>query len=426
MIKDFLKKIVISLLVTEGKLILWKYEPKIVAITGTVGKTSTKDAIALILATKFNVRKSEKSYNSELGVPLTIIGEKSAWNNFFQWFFVLLKGLKVFLKYQNYPEWLVLEMGVGKPKDMERLVSWVFPKIAVFTAFAETPVHVEKFPATEDLIKEKAKLITVLKEDDYLILNGDDKLALDFKKETNAKIITYGFENELDLMASNYNISPDGINFKINYKGNIIPVRMLNVFGKQYVYTALAALAVGISLELNLVEGVETLSRFKPPPGRLNLMEGIKNSFIFDDTYNSSPVAVLAALEVLKILPAERKIAVLGDMLELGKFAIDEHKKVGRRIKEDGFDLLFTVGPRAKFIADEARATGFNSENIFEFSSSEEVKKILQEKIKQRDLILIKGSQAMRMEKVVEEIMLHPEQKEQLLVRQEKEWQNKG
>ena len=426
MIKDFLKKIVISLLVTEGKLILWKYEPKIVAITGTVGKTSTKDAIALILATKFNVRKSEKSYNSELGVPLTIIGEKSAWNNFFQWFFVLLKGLKVFLKYQNYPEWLVLEMGVGKPKDMERLVSWVFPKIAVFTAFAETPVHVEKFPATEDLIKEKAKLITVLKEDDYLILNGDDKLALDFKKETNAKIITYGFENELDLMASNYNISPDGINFKINYKGNIIPVRMPNVFGKQYVYTALAALAVGISLELNLVEGVETLSRFKPPPGRLNLMEGIKNSFIFDDTYNSSPVAVLAALEVLKILPAERKIAVLGDMLELGKFAIDEHKKVGRRIKEDGFDLLFTVGPRAKFIADEARATGFNSENIFEFSSSEEVKKILQEKIKQRDLILIKGSQAMRMEKVVEEIMLHPEQKEQLLVRQEKEWQNKG
>ncbi len=402
------------------------------AITGTVGKTSTKDAIALILATKFNVRKSEKSYNSELGVPLTIIGAKSAWNNFFQWFIVLLRGIGVILKKREptraggYPQWLVLEMGVGKPKDMERLVSWVFPNIAVFTALAEIPVHVEKFQSPEELIREKAKLMTVLKKDDYLILNGDDKMVLELKKGIDTKIITYGFEDGSDLTASNYNISPDGITFKADYKGTIIPVRMSNVFGRQYVYTALAALAVGISLELNLVETVEMLSKFKPPPGRLNLLEGIKNSFILDDTYNSSPVAVLAALEVLKSLPAERKIAVLGDMLELGKFTIEEHKKLGRLVKEYNVDLLFTVGPRAKFIADEARAVGFNSENIFEFSNSNEAKKPLQEKIKQRDLILVKGSQAMRTEKIIEETMLHPELKEQLLVRQEKEWQNKG
>jgi UDP-N-acetylmuramoyl-tripeptide--D-alanyl-D-alanine ligase len=134
---------------------------------------------------------------------------------------------------------------------------------------------------------------------------------------------------------------------------------------------------------------------------------------------------VLAALEVLKTLPAERKIAVLGDMLELGKFTIEEHKKAGRLVKEYNIDLLFTVGPRAKFIADEARAVGFNPENIFEFSSSDEAKKPLQEKIKEGDLILVKGSQAMRMEKIIEEIMAHPELKEQLLVRQEKEWLNK-
>ena len=395
------------------------------AVTGTVGKTSTKDAISLILATKFNVRKSEKSYNSELGVPLTIIGAKSAWNNVFEWLTIFIKGIKVLIKEEHYPQWLVLEMGVGKPKDMERLVSWISPNIAVFTALTEIPVHVEKFQSPEELIKEKTKLMTGLKKDGYFILNGDDKMISELKRGTETKIITYGFTEELDLIASNYNLSSDGIGFKIDYKRNIIPVRMPNVFGRQYVYTALAALAVGISLELNLVETVEAISKFKPPAGRLNLLEGIKNSFILDDTYNSSPIAVLAALEVLKALPAERKIAVLGDMLELGKFTIEEHKRVGRWVKEYNVDLLFTVGPRAKFIADEARAIGFNPENIFEFSSSDETKKSLQEKIKKEDLLLIKGSQAMRMEKIVEEIMAHPELKEQLLVRQEKEWLNK-
>lgn len=425
MIKEILKKIVVVILNTEARLILQKYKPKIIAITGTVGKTSTKDAAALILGTKFNVRKSEKSYNSELGVPLTIIGAKSAWLNPFQWLAVFWLGLKAIFKKQLYPQWLVLEMGVGKPEDMKHLVSWISPDIAVFTALAETPVHVEKFPGPEELIKEKAKLATALRSDGCLILNADDKLVLELKKQSDAKTITFGFEEGVDLTASNYNISPDGINFKINYKGKIIPVRIPNAFGRQYVYAALAALAIGISLDLNLVEIIEAISRFKPPPGRLNLLEGIKNSFILDDTYNSSPIAALAALEVLKILPAQRKIAVLGDMLELGKFTIEEHKKIGRLVKDFNVDLLFTVGPRAKFIADESRAIGFNPDNIFEFSNSEEAKITLQRKVREGDLLLIKGSQAMRMEKIVEEIMLHPELRKQLLVRQEKEWQNK-
>ena len=318
-------------------------------------------------------------------------------------------------------------MGVGKPSDMENLVSWISPDIAVFTATAEVPVHVEKFQNPDALIKEKLKLIAGLKKDDYLVLNNDDKtdLVSQAAEKTEAKKITYGFSEKLDVVASNYSISSDGISFKIDFKGNIIPVRLPNAFGRQNVYVALSALSVGICLGLNLIETVETLSKFKPPPGRLNLLEGVKNSFILDDTYNSSHVAVLAALEVLRDLSAERKIAVFGDMLELGKFTIDEHKKIGRRVKEYGVDLLFTVGPRAKFISDEARATGFNEENIFEFANSDEAKIHIQEKIRQGDLILIKGSQAIRMEKIVEEIMAHPEKKSELLVRQEPEWLNK-
>ncbi|MBI4692204.1 MAG: UDP-N-acetylmuramoyl-tripeptide--D-alanyl-D-alanine ligase [Candidatus Terrybacteria bacterium] len=432
MIKQILKKIIVFLLQTEAKLILRKYKPKIVAVSGTVGKTSAKDAIALVLGNKFSVRKSEKSYNSEIGVPLTIIGARSAWNNFFQWIFILFKGLKVFFREKNYPQWLILEMGVDRPKDMERLVKWIRPDIAIITTLVEIPVHVEYFKGPEELIKEKIKLIKKLKPENYAILNGDDKILPELKEKTEANIITYGFSENLDLIASNYHLSSEGITFKIDYKGNIVPIRIPGVFGRQYVYSALTGITVGISQGLNLVEAAEALSKFKPPPGRLNLIEGIKNSFIFDDSYNSSPIAAAAALEALKELSEYmstikpgRKIAVLGDMLELGKFTIDEHKKVGKLVKEIGADLLFTVGPRSKFTTEEAQAVGFDPKNIFEFSTSDEAKKAVQEKIQENDLILVKGSQSMRMEKIVEEIMAHPELKEQLLARQEKEWQNR-
>lgn len=432
MIKNILKQIVTTLLRLEAKLILRKYKPKIVAVSGTVGKTSTKDAIALVFGKEFNVRKSEKSYNSELGVPLTIIGAKSAWNNFFQWILILVKGAGVFLKKHGsaggaggYPEWLVLEMGVDRPKDMKRLVSWINPDVAVITALGEIPSHVEYFKTSDELAKEKSRLVQNLKEENTAVLNGDDQRVLGMKEKTKAKVIVYGFSAGNDLMASNYLVTPDGISFKAEYKGNIVPVRLHNIFGKHHVYTALSALAVGISQGMNLIEMAETLSLFNPPPGRLNLIEGIKNSFILDDTYNASPMAMEAALEVLNDLPAKRKIVVLGDMLELGAFTIDEHRKLGRMVKKSGAKLLFAIGPRAKFIASEARAAGFKPENIFEFSFSDEAKKDVQEKIKEGDLILIKGSQSMRMEKITEEIMLHPELKEQLLVRQEKEWLNK-
>lgn len=439
MIKQILKKIIVFILQLEAKMILRKYKPKIAAVTGSVGKTSTKDAVALVLSNKFNVRKSEKSYNSELGVPLTVIGAKSAWNNIFQWILVLLQGIKVFLKSENpaspalpsgrpaggYPQWLVLEMGVDRPGDMKRLIKWVKPNVAILTALAETPVHVEYFKGPEELIKEKTKLIKKLSSEQYAILNGDDPAVINLKEKTKAKVITYGFSEGNDLRASNYHLTPEGINFKIDYKGNIVPIRMPNIFGEQNVYLALASIATGLSQDLNLIGMAETLSKFKSPPGRLNLIKGIKNSLILDDSYNSSPVAVAAALEVLRELSARRRIAVLGDMLELGKFTVDEHKKVGRLVKDYGIDLLFTVGPRSKFTSEEARIAGFEPDNIFEFSFSDEAKKEVQGKIEEGDLILVKGSQSMRMEKIVEEIMLHPELKEELLVRQEKEWSNR-
>ncbi|MBU2109842.1 UDP-N-acetylmuramoyl-tripeptide--D-alanyl-D-alanine ligase [Patescibacteria group bacterium] len=433
MIKKILKKIIVFLLRMEARLILRKYKPKIVAVTGTVGKTSSKDAIYTILSADFYTRKSEKSYNSELGVPLTIIGTKSAWNNLFQWILVLFKGLKLLIAKYDYPQWLILEMGVDRPKDMKKLVSYVKPDIGVITALGETPVHVEYFKSADDLAKEKSRMVQAIGKSGYVILNADDKLSLSAREKTKGKILTFGFSEEADLTASNYHIVykregdkdiPEGITFKVDYKRNIIPVRLYDVFGKQAVYSALISMAVGSAMGMNLVEMADALSRYKAPAGRLRLLEGIKNTFILDDSYNSSPIALVAALEVLTEVPAKRKIAVLGDMLELGKYTIDEHKKAGREVKKAA-NLLFIVGPRSKFTAEEARIAGFKENNIFEFSTSDEAKLEVQKKIKEGDLILIKGSQSMRMEKIVEEIMAHPENKKELLVRQEKEWSNK-
>jgi UDP-N-acetylmuramoyl-tripeptide--D-alanyl-D-alanine ligase len=430
MIKQFIKKTIIFLLQTEAKLILFRYKPKIIAITGTVGKTSAKEAVYKVVSSKFSAAKSEKSYNSEFGVPLSIIGAKSGWNNIFAWIFNLLKGIKVLLLKKDYPKWLILEIGVNKPDDMKKLVSWIKPNISVITALGEIPVHVEYFKDAEDLIKEKGKLVQVLTEENYAVLNGDDQAIVGLKEKIRAQTMSYGFSEGLDLMASNYHITfqennePDGITFKVDYKGNIVPFRLHNVFGKQAVYASLAALAVGSVLDLNLVEMAESLSFCEFPPGRLKLLKGIKHSLIIDDSYNSSPLAVKIAIEALQEIPAKRKIAVLGDMLELGKYTIEEHKKLGRLLK-DIADFIFLIGPRSKFAGEEARAIGVDPKNIFEFSSSEEAKKKVQEIIKEGDLILVKGSQAMRMEKITEEIMADPELKEKLLVRQEKEWSNK-
>ena len=423
--KYFFKKIITAILKLEAKLILARFRPKIVAVSGTVGKTSTKEAVALILGSEFDIRKSEKSYNSEIGVPLAIIGAQTGWRSFKQWLLIIFKGVKVFLLSADYPKFLILEMGVDRPKDMEKMVSWIKPYAAVITAVGTVPVHVQYFSGPEELISEKRKLVECLDDNNWAVLNIDDKTAANFRKNTKARIITYGFSESADLTASNYKMDGEGIVFKVNYKGNIIPVRLDKFFGRHNVYTVLAAIGAGLACGINLVKSVEALSGMKPPRGRMNLLEGVNGSLIFDDSYNSSPIAVEAAVEVLSEYPAKRRIAVLGDMKELGAFSRSEHERIGEMLRAKNVWLLFTVGPEAKFIAEGARRSGFDAFKIFEFSNSMEAGEAVKKIIQEGDLILVKGSQSARMEKVVEIIMAHPEGKETLLVRQEEEWKNR-
>lgn len=409
---------------------LRKFKPRIVAVTGSVGKTSTKEAIVSVLSSRYSVRSSPKSYNSELGVPLTILGLETQWHSFFGWVRNVFKGALV-LFMREYPAVLVLEMGVDRPGDMERLLKSIHPMVGVVTAIGEVPVHVEFFSGVQELAHEKGKLIYALPSDGCAVLNFDDEVVYSMKGASHGKVLTFGFGKGSDVRISQYKLAaarqgdtglvPTGIACKIDYRGSAVPLRLEGAFGKQQAYVAAAAVAVGLYFELNLIAIVEALSDYTPAPGRLTLLEGIKESWILDDTYNASPMAMHAALDTLKDIPSVRRIAVLGDMLEIGKYTIHAHEAIGE-LAAPVVDILLTVGPRAKFIAKKAREMGLAKERIYEVPSSLEAGKTLQELINPGDIILVKGSQSMRMERTVEEIMAHPENKEKLLVRQDQYW----
>lgn len=432
--KEFVKKITIWKLGLIAKAYLWRYKPMIIAVTGNVGKTSTKEAIACVLSRIKKVRSGKGNLNNEFGVPLTIIDNRmddyyENGNTLLFWIKVLVRAFFNWFFAADYPEVLVLEYGADKPGDIKKLVKNFKPHVAVVTAIGELPVHVEFFSGPEAVAREKSRLVEKLEPTDYAILNSDDDVVFDMKEKTKAKVITYGFSEGVGLKVSNFEYKtegnkPLGVSFKLHYGPNsFVPVHINGSLGQSQAYAAAAAAAVGVVFNMNLVEISEALSLYNGPKGRLKILTGIKNSWIIDDTYNSSPASTRMALSVLRELPAQRRVAVLGDMLELGKHTIQAHQAAGDLAGRFA-DLLICVGARAKFIADSA-GNQMPKENIFTFDTSDEARKKVQELIEEGDLILVKGSQGMRMEKIVEEIMAEPEKKKELLVRQSKKWQSK-
>ena len=431
MIKRILKNIIIYILLAEARLVLRKYKPRIVAVTGSVGKTGTKDAIYAVFSKFFFVRRSEKSFNSEIGIPLTILGCDNGWNNPLIWILNILDGLSLIVNRKLYPEWLVLEVGSDHPGDIKRIAEWLSPDINIITAFPRVPVHVEFFSSPEAVNEEDALLAQALGPDGFLVLNQDDPEVLAVKGKTKARVATYGFTDGATLIGSHPlvlyegesgNEQPVGMTFKVDYDGNSIPVRIRGVLGRNPIYNALSALATGNALGLNMITMIESLVSYDTPPGRLRLIPGVKNSLIIDDTYNASPIAAETALNaLLELVVRGRKIAVLGDMLELGKYSIEEHKRIGE-IAGRVCGILITVGIRARGIAEGALIAGMDENNIFQFENSREAGKHLESILKAGDVALLKGSQGIRMERAVEEVMLHPEDKEKILCRQDKEW----
>ncbi|MFA5841547.1 MAG: Mur ligase family protein [Candidatus Paceibacterota bacterium] len=431
MLKQIFKIVITASLLILARLVLRKYKPRIIAITGSVGKTSTKDAVYGVLSKFFFVRKSEKSFNSEIGIPLSILGCPNAWNNPLIWIKNILDSLSLIINRKPYPAWLVLEVGSDRPGDIKKLTEWLLPDMNIITALPKIPVHVEYFSSPEAVNEEDTALADVVKHDGFLVLNHDDPEVLAVKSKTKARVVTYGFTEGATLLGSHplvlyegegKNKKPVGVTFKVDYDGNSVPVRIRGVLGRNPMYSGLAALAAGKALGLNMITMIESLSSYETPPGRLRLIDGVKNTLLIDDTYNASPAATETALNAIDELVIKgRKIAVLGDMLELGKYSTEEHLRIGE-IAGKVCDILITVGIRARRIAEGALISEMDEDNIFQFENSREAGKYLEEIIKPGDVALLKGSQSTRMEYAVLEVMLHPEDKGKLLCRQDEEW----
>jgi len=416
-----MRKILEKILKILSKLVLKKYKPVIIAITGSVGKTSTKEAIFHVLKTHFGehrVRKNIHNYNNEIGAPLTIFGLETGGKSILKWLLRFLKIFYMLIDRINYPDFLILEMGADRPGDIKYLVDKIHPKVGVITAMGDIPVHVEFFKSPEAVAKEKRNLVSCLEKDETAILNYDDKRVKNMSKDLKSKILFFGLNEQADIKATNYSLNENELNFKLEFDGKSVPGKLIDVLGTQHLYSALAATAVGIVFNMNLIEIVEALKQFRPLSGRMRLIKGIKNSLIVDDSYNAALLSMQAALDSLKIFN-RRKIVVLGDMLEIGDYSLEAHKLIGKKANEIA-DVVFCIGARAKFIAKEIK-----NKPVFEFDTSDQARLAIQDEIKENDVILFKGSQGIRLEKIIKEVMAEPNKAKELLARQDKAWLKK-
>lgn len=425
-----MRKILQFILKVLAKRVVARYQPIVIGITGSVGKTTAKEAIYAVLSRKFWVRKNEENYNNEFGVPLSVLGidpslstanvSPSHWIRVFNFLPKILEAawmafapIKV-----KYPKFLVLELAASKPGDIKYLIDIVYPQIGVVTAVGEVPVHVEFYASPEAVAKEKSNLIRALLSDGLAVLNYDDQTVLDMKEVAKTKVMTFGFAKEADIRVSDVayfaadkrQSAIGGLSFKLGYAGSFVPARINGLVGTHQIYGFLAATAVGLHFGMNLVEISDAFERIDLPHHRMNLVRGIKNTALIDDTYNASPLSMHAALDALRDFARARealgsngrRIAVLGDMRELGKYEVGAHKAIGN-LAGERCDILITVGAAAKIISDSA-ANQMPKENIMSFNTSDEAKLKVQEIIQEGDVVLVKGSRAMKMEKIVEEI----------------------
>ena len=405
----FLEKVLQKILRFFARITLQKYQPQIIVIVGSIGKTSTKEAIYSVLSGKFKTRRNIKNYNNEIGVPLTIINCDSGENAIFKWLRIFAKGILLnILKDKDYPEFLVLEMAADKKGDIKYLMDMLPSKLlkaVVLTAI--TPVHLEFFENINNIFEEKTTPFSYLEKDRLAIFNIDNCDVYKVKEKINSRLLTYGLNENADVNVSEIEYHDSGLKFKINYKNETLSSELKEGIANYQVYPILAGISVGICFGLKLEEMIESLKKYEILPKRMQKIKGIKNSIIIDDTYNSSPEALKKAIQALiNFSFGQRKIIVLGDMLELGQDSEKLHRQAGEMIsKTEGIDYLITLGEKSKYISDEALKNDFSEDKVFHFPDKNKIIEFLPGIIEENDIILVKGSRGMGMEKIVEKII---------------------
>lgn len=344
-----------------------------IGVTGSVGKTSTKDIIASVLKEKYQTLKNEGNFNNEIGLPKTL--------------FNLDKEVEI----------AILEMGMSFKGEIQHLASLVEPNVAIISNVGMS--HIENFDNQEGIFNAKMEITSFFNEDNTLIINGDDENLKKLKnKDLNYKLLTYGFSKDNDIVCLDYEILEDKIKFRAKYNLEEFVCSIPSI-AKHNIYNSLAAILVGKIFNLTHEQIIKGLENFSITKGRLTTIKK-KDITIIDDSYNASSDSMISALNVLKMYK-NRRIAILGDILETGKYHEEIHRNVGKNIFGNA-DYLITVGNDALYIKDEALKSGFLNQNIKSYDNYEELIKEIDGLIKKDDVVLLKSSHGTHLDKVVE------------------------
>lgn len=423
--KATLRDWILSILRKLARRRLLQVRPLIVGVTGSVGKTGAKEAIAEVLGRRYTVRKSEKNLNSEFGTVLTILGLKTGYSSVLDWGVILVKALRDALKKPEKYQMLVLEMGVDKPGDMDEILNVFTPNIMVFLNVKNVHIGEGQFANRQAVYEEKSRAAVAVPPGGWVVLNKDDAFVRQLDGKLPAHTITIGVEEAADLQARDVEMTPEGLIFTVLYDQREVLVKLPHILGASHITLVLAAIAVGLINGLPWKAIQKALEDFKLPPGRMNKIEGKNGSLILDSSYNASPDTVESSLEILGMFHG-RKIAALGTMNELGELTETEHIKIGKLAAKHA-DMLLAVGEHAKDLAEGAQRGGMSASMIHVFRTSKEAGQFLSGIIEKGDTVLAKGSQnKVRMEHLVKMCMKHPQEARHLLVRQDPYWLNRG
>ena len=352
------------------------YNIPVIAITGSVGKTSTKDMVASVVSQKYKTLKTEGNYNNHIGVPLTILNLKDH-------------------------EAMVVEMGMSHLGEISILSKLAKPTMVIITNVGTA--HIGNLGSRENILKAKLEILDGLQENGKIIINKDNDMLNKWYKDNdkNDYITTFGIENESDYMAEKIEEKENGSTYILKDKIEKIEVP---VGGRHFVLNSLCSVAVGSLLDIPIDDIKRGIKTFELTKRRMDVSKIGGNITIINDCYNANYDSMKAAIEYLGKIQNYRKIAVLGDMLELGNFSKELHEKVGEEVEKNNIDILIIVGKEAKFIKEKAVEKGFKEKNIFECDTNEEASCVISNIMRENDYILFKASHGMHFEEIINKI----------------------
>lgn len=351
------------------------YDIPVIGITGSVGKTSTKDIIASVMTKRYNTLKTLGNYNNQIGLPLTVLRLKDH-------------------------EAMVIEMGMNQKGEISNLSQIAKPTVAVITNVGTA--HIGNLGSRENILSAKLEILDGLQENGTLVINNDNDLLHKWNEEnsnTNFKVLTFGMENKSDIMPYDIVLTENGSTYKIDIDGKTYEVNV-SVGGNHFVLNSLCAIAIGRLMEIEMQDILDGIANFELTKRRMQVEKNKEGITIINDCYNANYDSMKAAIEYLGKISANKKIAVLGDMLELGEFSKGLHEKVGEEVAKNNIDILITVGNLAKDIAKMAIEKGMNEKDVYNCVNNDEAIQLIKQKANKGDAVLLKASNGLHFQEI--------------------------